>query len=161
MRPSARALQSFAAAISAPALLLLACASAPPPAAPARVVAPPPATELVLPPPAQVTICQRDAKPTAGADPVTVASFEKFSQDWIGKMKTIAAARFATDRKRLRETYEMELRPTGSSQAPYVGVLSYCEVTLECAGAAVESCKPSRSTVVKEMFRFQAGKWVY
>jgi hypothetical protein len=108
-----------------------------------------------------VTICQRDAKPTSGGDAAIVASFEKFSREWIGKMKTIAAARFAVDRKRLREAYEMELRATGSALAPWVGVLSYCELTLQCAGAAEESCKPARSTVVKEMFRFQAGQWVY
>ena len=138
------------------------CGGSPPPVSAApRVVAPPAATELVMPPPADVSICQRDANPTSGADTATIASFESFSRDWITKMRTIAAARFPTERKRLRQTYEMELRSTGSTQAPYVGVLSYCEVTMECASPIEASCKPMASTVVKEMFRYQAGQWVY
>ncbi|HEY8121368.1 MAG TPA: hypothetical protein VII78_08620 [Myxococcota bacterium] len=152
------------------ALVVLACSSAAlgatcggtPPPAPPRVVAPPPATELVMPtPPAEVTICQRDARPTSGGDAAVVASFEQFSRDWIGKMKAVANARFATERKRLRNTYEMDLRATGSAQAPWVGVLSYCEVALKCETNAETSCRPSSSVVVKEMFRYQAGQWVY
>lgn len=146
-------------AVCAPLWLALACASPAPAPEPPRVVAPPAAAELVMPAPKEVTICQRDANPTQGGDAESVASFEHFSRDWMTKMKAVAAARFATDHKRLRETYEMELRPTGSAQAPYVGVLTYCEVTLQCAQAA--SCKPASSTVVKEMFRLQAGQWVY
>jgi hypothetical protein len=141
------------------------CGGSRPPAAvpvrPVRLVAPPAATELVLPPPAHVTICQRAANPTTGGDAEVVASFEHFSRDWIAKMKAIAAARFPTDRKQLRDAYEMELRSTGSTLAPYVGVLSYCELQMQCAGGAEPSCKPMASTVVKEMFRFQAGQWVY
>lgn len=153
---------AFSLAVASLGLVGATCGgSTPPPAAPARVVAPPPATELVLPPPAEVTICQRDARPTSGGDAATTVSFEQFSRDWVTKMKTIARARFATEKKRLRETYEMELRATGSAVAPWVGVLSYCEVTLQCAGAAESSCKPTSSTVVKEMFRLQGGKWVY
>jgi hypothetical protein len=135
--------------------------SAPPPAAPARVVAPPAATELIMPPPAEISICQREARPTTGGDAETTSSFEQFSRDWIGKMKAIAAARFAAQRTRLRETYEMELRSTGSARAPYVGVLSYCEITLQCASSAETGCKPTSSTVVKEVFRYEAGKWMY
>jgi hypothetical protein len=149
--------------LAALALLGLACSGAPTPpvsAAP-RIVAPPEATEIVTPPPANITICQRDARPTSGADAATTASFERFSSDWIAKMKAVTGARFATERKRLRNTYEMELRPTGSDAAPYVGVLSYCEITLHCEDAAEGSCRPSSSVVVKEMFRYQAGQWVY
>jgi hypothetical protein len=135
--------------------------SAPPPTAPARVVAPPAATELVLPPPAEVSICQRDAKPTIGGDAETTTSFEQFSREWIDKMKAVAAARFDAQQRRLRETYEMELRPTGSARAPYVGVLSYCEISLQCASSPATGCKPTSSTVVKEVFRYEAGKWVY
>jgi hypothetical protein len=115
----------------------------------------------VLPPPAEVTICQRDARPTRGGDAAATASFEQFSREWIAKMRSVASARFATERKRLRNTYEMELRATGHTEAPWVGVLSYCEITLHCSADAEASCRPSSSTVVKEMFRFQAGKWVY
>ncbi len=138
----------------------VACAAPPPP--PPRVVAPPEATTIVMPPPKDLSICQRAAKPTTGGDPAITTSFESFSHDWIQKMRAVVVARSATAvRKSIRATYEMELRPTGSTQAPYVGILSYCELDLQCSGAGESSCKASASTVVKEMFRYQAGNWVY
>ena len=159
MSPVIRALLVLASCLG---LLGATCGSSPlPPVSAARIVAPPAATEIITPPPVEVSICQRDARPTTGADEATNTSFEQFSHEWIGKMKAIAAARFAAQRRRLRETYEMELHPTGSARAPYVGVLSYCELTLQCADSAETSCKPTSSTVVKEVFRYEAGKWVY
>jgi hypothetical protein len=137
------------------AALALACASEAPP--PPRVVAPPDATTIVMPPPKDLSICQRNAKPTTGGDAATIGSFEGFSRGWIAKMRAAATA----GPKQIRDVYEMELRPTGSAQAPYVGILTYCEVAMQCAGAGQTSCKPSSSTVVKEMFRYQAGQWVY
>ena len=129
--------------------------------APAALGAPP-ATAAPAPPlVAELSICQRDAKPTSGADSSTIASFEAFSRTWIDKMKAIAAARGIAGRKRLRNTYEMQLRPTGSAKAPYVGVLHYCEIALACASAEEASCKAVSSVVVTEMFRYQAGQWVY
>ena len=118
MTPLPRASLLFA--LSFAALGATCGAPPPPPAAPPRVVAPPPATELVTPPPAEISICQRDARPTAGADAATIASFEQFSRDWIAKMKAVARARFATERKRLRNTYEMDLRPTGRDRKSVV-----------------------------------------
>jgi hypothetical protein len=55
----------------------------------------------------------------------------------------------------------LDLRAPGRPQAPWVGVLSYCEVALKCETNAETSCRPSSSVVVKEMFRYQAGQWVY
>jgi hypothetical protein len=49
------------------------------------------------------------------------------------------------DPRRVRD----ELRPTGNAQAPWVGLLRYCEQT------------PSKSTIVTEIFRYQANKWMY
>jgi hypothetical protein len=158
MKPRLRALPIRVLALAG--VLLAACAAPAPP--PARVVAPPEATTIVMPPPKDLSICQRDAKPTTGGDAAITASFESFSRDWIHKMRAVAAARAATaGHKRIRDPYEMELRPTGSAQAPYVGILSYCELALKCSGAAASSCEATASTVVKEMFRYQSGKWVY
>jgi len=155
MRPTARA----CALLLSPLAFLAACGSPAPPA-PARVVAPAEAPAIVTPPPAAVTICQRDAKPTTGANSATIASFETFSHKWVAKMKEVAAARAtATARTTLRNTYEMELRATGSAQAPFVGVLTYCEIAMKCTSA--QMCQPASSTVVKEMFRYQGGTWVY
>jgi hypothetical protein len=156
MRPTARAKALLLASIA----FFAACGSPAPPAAPPRVVAPPEAPAIVTPPPAEVTICQRDAKPTTGADAATIASFEAFARSWVEKMKAVAAVRAtATSRTTLRNTYELELRATRSARAPYVGVLSYCEISLTCTGA--QTCQPASSTVVKEMFRYQGGIWVY
>jgi hypothetical protein len=141
--------------------LATACESAPPPA-PERVVAPPDATTIVTPPPSELTICQRDARPTSGGDAATIASFEEFSRTWLEKMRAVANAKAsATARTTIRNSHEMELRPTSSAQAPYVGVLTYCEIGNACTSTAPHTCKPRTSTVVKEMFRYQAGKWVY
>jgi hypothetical protein len=143
-------------------LTLASFACAPPPPPPPRVVAPPEAPAIVMPPPKEVSICQRPARPTTGGDAATAASFEAFSRGWIEKMRAVGTARAAiAGRKRIRDAYEMELRPTSSAQAPYVGILSYCELALECASPAETSCKAVSSTVVKEMFRYQGGKWVY
>ena len=133
-----------------------ACES-PPPAQPvANPAAPAPA-----PPPHVLSICDRNAKPTTGDDAKTIASFEAFSRDWIEKMRRVGAARGVAGRKRIRDAYEMELRPTQSAQAPYIGVLRYCEIGLSCTAAAESSCREATSTVVTEMFRYQAGKWVF
>jgi hypothetical protein len=159
MSPVTRAFLVFASSLG---LVGATCGgSTPPPVSAARVVAPPAATELVLPPPEEISICQRDARPTTGGDAETARSFEQFSREWIDKMKAVAAARFTAQQRRLRETYEMELRPTGSARAPYVGVLSYCEITLQCASSAETVCRAASSTVVKEVFRYEAGKWMY
>jgi hypothetical protein len=142
--------------------LAAACESAPPPAPVERVVAPPEATTIVTPPPAELSICQRAARPISGGDAATAASFETFSRGWVEKMRGVANARAtAASRTTIRDTFEMELRATNSAQAPYVGVLSYCEIGNACTSIAAHSCKPRTSTVVKEMFRYQAGKWVY
>jgi len=140
----------------------LACGSPAPPPPPPRVVAPPEAPAIVMPPPADVTICQRDAKPTLGGDAAIVASFEAFSRAWVDKMKAVSAARAtAAARNTLRNSYEMELRPTGSALAPWVGILSYCEIAMKCVGPREEQCTPSSSTLVREMFRYQGGNWIY
>ena len=156
MRNRLRAL-SFAWSLLTP--FSVACESPGPAAlvAPPTTAAPAPAPT----PPPELSICQRDAKPTSGADSSTIASFEAFSRTWIDKMKAIAAARGVAGRKRLRNTYEMQLVPTGSEQAPYVGVLHYCEVALSCTSAEEASCTAVSSVVVTEMFRYQAGQWVY
>lgn len=154
MKPVLRAL-AFSWLVLTP--LVAACESP----APAAVVAPPATAAPAPPPVAELSICQRDAKPTSGGDTPIIASFEAFSRTWIDKMRAIAAARGVAGRKRLRNTYEMQLVPTGSEQAPYVGVLHYCEVALTCASAEEASCTAVSSVVVTEMFRYQAGQWVY
>ena len=126
-------------------LLATACPTTPP-AAPAA------------PEQAALSICERPARPAATAhDPEVEASFRAFAVTWLAKMRKAGAGQ----RRRILEAFETELRPTGSRVAPWVGVLRYCEQALRCTGASAASCQPSKSTVVTEIFRFQAGKWVY
>ena len=126
------------------ALLGAACERPPPPAPLPRIL----------------TICERDAKPITGGDPAIAASFEAFSRGWIEKMKRVSVARGTARRTRIRDTYEMQLRPTGSPRAPYVGVLQYCEIGLSCGSASESSCVEASSTVVTELFRYQGGQWI-
>ena len=129
-------------------------------AAACQVLAPgPPAAPT--PPKRELTICDRPAKPAAAPDPKVEASFRAFARTWLAKMGKAGAAKSAGSRKQIRDEFETELRPTGSKVAPWVGVLRYCEQTLRCTGASAASCQPSKSTAVTEIFRFQAGKWVY
>jgi hypothetical protein len=57
--------------------------------------------------------------------------------------------------------YAIELKPTGSATAPWVGILRYHELTYTCADKSTSSCAPSKKMRVTEIFRFQGGKWVY
>ena len=113
------------------------------------------------PPERALTICDRPPQPAAAAaDPKMDASFRAFARSWIEKMGKAGAAKGAPGgRKRIRDGFETELRPTSSKQAPWIGIVRYCEETLHCTGAT--SCQVSKSTAVTEIFRFQAGKWTY
>ena len=103
------------------------------------------------PPERQLNLCERPARPAATThDPKVEASFRAFASTWLEKMRKAGAAKNAPGGFRtIRDAFETELRPTGNKQAPWVGLLRYCEQTA------------SKSTIVTEIFRFQAGKWQY
>jgi hypothetical protein len=145
--------RSLALLLLAGSLLAAACQ---PQAAPR----PQPAPAAPAPSSRGLTICERPAKTLAApADPKIEASFRAFARTWIGKMSKAKGA--PGGRKRIRDEFEIELRPTGSKQAPWVGILRYCEETLRCTSASAASCQVSKTTAVSEIFRFQAGKWTY
>jgi hypothetical protein len=102
------------------------------------------------PPERELTICERPARPAAAArDPKVEASFSDFARVWLEKMREAGAAVNAPDgRRQIRAEFETELRPTRSTQVPWIGILRYCEETL-------------RPTAITEIFPFQAGKWSY
>jgi hypothetical protein len=134
------------------ALLLIACEAAPP-------AAPPPTPP---PPPPPLTVCDGAVKATpAASDPKIVTSFEAFSKSWISKLRSAALKRPASERSRILDAFETELRPTGSKQAPWIGILRYCQQRLRCTSAAEATCSPAASSIVTELFRYQGGKWVY
>ena len=133
----AQALRSLLLAAS---LLAAACASPPPP---------PPAE----PPPPEPgsTICERPPRlAPAPADPAIEASFRAFARDWLAKLKEAGDAEDAPGgRRQIRDEFEIELRPTRSELAPWVGILRYCALGVRASEA------------VSEIFRFQEGEWVY
>ena len=149
MRSGARSLGSFWLGCS---LLAAACQlpALPPPPAPA-------------PPERELTICERPARQTAAAqDPEVEASFSAFAHTWLEKMRKAGAAKSAPGgRRQIRAEFETELRQTGNTRVPWLGILRYCEETLSCMGASSASCQVSKATAVTEIFPFQEGKWRY
>jgi hypothetical protein len=100
-------------------------------------------------------------------------SFDEFAKGWMQKMARLesqnrakptlgshAGATVASYRG-YDADYKIELKPTGSSTAPWVGILRYHELTYTCADQSTSSCSPSKKMRVTEIFRFQGGKWVY
>ena len=100
-------------------------------------------------------------------------SFDEFAKGWMQKMARLetqnrakpnvgahAGARVASYRG-YDDAYQIELKPTGSQSAPWVGILRYHELTYTCADQSTASCAPSKKMRVTEIFRFQGGKWVY
>ena len=124
-------------------LLAIACCAGP--------VAPRPAPSSTQ----QASICERPALPPRDvADANVNASFRAFARSWIEKLRRTDAG--GMTRRRIPDALELELRPTGSKTAPYVGILRYCAETVRCA-----ACASSKSTAVTEIFRYQDGVWVY
>lgn len=100
-------------------------------------------------------------------------SFQDFAARWMRTLEQDAtrvagqipprgdpARRGATYRSVGRD-FQIELRPTGSPRAPYVGILRYLESTHRCADSAAAACGVATRSAITEIFRFQNGQWVY
>jgi hypothetical protein len=91
------------------------------------------------------------------------SSFQSFASDWMKKMAAAEAhGKAAASGGAYRgydDEFKIELKPTGSTAAPYVGLLRYQEH--QCAGGGGSSCRVTSTTAVTEIFRFQGGRWVY
>ena len=100
-------------------------------------------------------------------------SFDDFAKTWMQKMaraesqnrtkpklEPLGGAMVASYRG-YEDGYVIELKPTGSATAPWVGILRYHELTYTCADKSTGSCAPSKKMRVTEIFRFQGGKWIY
>src|SRR5262245_18428985 len=100
-------------------------------------------------------------------------SFDDFAKGWMQKMARLEsqnrskpsmqanAGVMVASYRGYDDNYVIELKPTGSSTAPWVGILRYHELTYTCADKSTSSCAPSKKLRVTEIFRFQGGKWVY
>jgi len=97
-------------------------------------------------------------------------SFNEFAKGWMQKMARAESNNRAHPKleqsggasyRGYDDAFQIELKPTGSASAPWVGILRYHELQYSCADHAAKSCNPSKTTRVTEIFRFQGGKWVY
>ena len=100
-------------------------------------------------------------------------SFDEFAKGWMQKMARLESQNRAkptlasqsgamvASYRGYENDYVIELKPTGSSSAPWVGILRYHELQYTCADKSTASCAPSKKMKVTEIFRFQGGKWVY
>ena len=91
------------------------------------------------------------------------SSFQGFAAEWMKKMAAAEAHGRKTSQgstyRGYGDDFKIELKSTGSSVAPYVGLLRYQEH--QCAAGKAESCQVTSTTAVTEIFRFQGGRWVY
>lgn len=108
--------------------------------------------------------------PVAGPDAASVkASFDAFASDWMGRMQ-----RVEEDNRRsptleagvmsyrgYGDDFRVEIKPTGSERAPYVGLLRYEEQTYGCSDEAAVQCWTVSRMRVTELFRYQDGRWIY
>jgi len=96
-----------------------------------------------------------------------------FAKTWMGKMEnneaqnrlrpTVrpGATQSVITYRGISDDYKVELRPTGHPNAPYVGILRYTEQVYTCSAGASSNCSVASSVPVTEIFRYQAGRWVY
>lgn len=120
------------------------------------------------------------ARPVRADMPASVAdsgdtrarvSFERFAGQWMARVHQIEEEQRKNPTVRPGATepmvtyrgygddYSIELRPTGHSAAPYIGLLRYTEHVYSCA--KVGQCTIASSVPVTEIFRFQDGRWIY
>jgi hypothetical protein len=97
-------------------------------------------------------------------------SFNEFAKGWMQKMARVESDNRARPKlasngnatyRGYADDFQIELKPTGSKAAPWVGILRYNEMLYTCLDRVAKSCSPSKTTRVTEIFRFQGGKWVY
>lgn len=93
-------------------------------------------------------------------------SFQRFAKSWMDKFKELEAEKRNSAAVKAGNAsyrgydgdFSIELRPTGHTAAPYIGLLRYTELVYHCAG---EDCSVSSQVPVTEIFRYQNGRWIY
>jgi hypothetical protein len=100
-------------------------------------------------------------------------SFQEFASRWMRSLEEDARGltrslpaqgqpgRQNATYRSIGSDFQIELRPTGSPRAPYVGILRYSEFTHRCADALAAACGVQSRATITEIFRYQNGRWVY
>lgn len=108
-----------------------------------------------------------------GGDAGAHASFQVFAASWMQKMHRVeadqrrnptvrpGAERALVTYRGYEDDYEIELRATGHPTSPYVGILRYTERVYSCDSVKALDCTVASRIPVTEIFRLQAGRWIY
>lgn len=100
-------------------------------------------------------------------------SFASFAEEWISRARTRGeqasraprahpgAAGMVFSYRAVDPDYRTELRPTGLSVSPYVGVLHYKELVYTCRDVQGSRCAVTSSQPLTEVFRYRDGRWTY
>ena len=123
-------------------------------------------------------------KKSAKAEPLVIteesvlATFDTFTTEWMQKLALTEDFRksqahlvespdgFAAEYTGYVPERLINIKKTDSTDTPYVGVLTYFEKKLRCAGKTKEDAlkgpfEQVETSQVSEIFRFTKGKWVY
>ena len=107
------------------------------------------------------------------ADDTARSALGDFAKTWMSKMKNAeaqnrksptvrpGAAHSVVTYRGFGDDYKIELRPTGHPTSPFIGILRYSEHVYTCRQAGDSDCSVASSVPVTEIFRYQAGRWVY
>jgi hypothetical protein len=108
-----------------------------------------------------------------------LASFDVFTIEWMKKLSRAEEFRRTQDVKVTQSTEGflaeytgylphryITIKKTESKDTPFVGILTYYEKTMQCAGKTKEEAlqgpfQPAGSQQISEIFRFTRGKWEY
>lgn len=100
-------------------------------------------------------------------------AFEKHSEKWMADLekgeaenRRKASVYSVASEEVVRfdgysDDWETQVKPTGSPQTPYVGILRYKEHTYTCMRSDESRCTVTRSVPVSEIFSFRNGRWTY
>ena len=110
---------------------------------------------------APLSIAADPAKRDSGDQAAARQRFEGFAKGWLSDLRKLGgqARRAGQNHMGPGDDFHVELRPTGSAGAPFVGILHYTEHNIRCTGA--NACKRAGTSHVSEIFRYQNGKWIY
>ncbi len=109
----------------------------------------------------------------SNANETARSALSDFAKTWMSKMKNAEAQNRKSPTIRPGAThgvvtyrgfgddYKIELRPTGHPTSPFIGILRYKEHVYTCRQAGDRDCSVASSLPVTEIFRYQAGRWVY
>jgi len=102
------------------------------------------------------------AEPSGSGEGSILGSLEQFARGWLRALPE-ADADDEPDALRFVEygAPVTELKSTGQTGSPFVGIIRYTERQYRCEDAGRERCVLDSSRPVTEIFRYRNGRWEY